>query len=61
MRNRVFTVMKGLVFLTFLTLAGCDLSAIGEEIGETVREDVKGTIVNVGATVLEAWVEATWD
>ena len=61
MRNRVFAVMKCLALASFLSLAGCDLSAIGEEIGATVREDVKGTIVNVGATVLEAWVDATWD
>ena len=61
MRNRVMSVMKCLVLASFLTFTGCDLSAIGEEIGATVREDVKGTIVNVGATVFEAWVDATWD
>lgn len=59
MRKRVFKAIACLAFAGCLATAGCDVSTIGEEVGATVRDSVKGAVVDIGTVILEAAVE-TW-
>ena len=57
MRTRVFKALACLAFSVCLLTSGCDVDVIGEQIGEAVKEGVKGTLIDIGTTMVEAAVE----
>ncbi len=61
MRNRVFKVLACLACTVCLVTSGCDVSAVTENVGESVRDSAKGAVVNIGTVILEAMVDAAFD
>ena len=61
MRTRVFNVLACLALTGCLAISGCDVSAITEQVGESVRDSTKGAVVDIGTLVLEAMVDAAFD
>jgi hypothetical protein len=57
MRTRVFKALACLAFSACLLTSGCDVDAIGAQIGDVVKASVKTTVIDIGTTIVEAAVE----
>jgi hypothetical protein len=57
MRTRVFKALACLAFSFCLLASGCDVDAIGAQVGDVVKANVKTTVIDIGTAILEAAVD----
>jgi hypothetical protein len=57
MRTCVRRVLACLAFSVCPLTFGCDVDAIGLQVGDVVKAGVKTTVIDIGTTIVEAAVE----